>query len=301
METKNLVSIIMNCHNGETFLREAIKSVLNQSYKKWELIFWDNNSTDKSAQIFKSFKDKRLKYFFRKRKVSLYESRNSAIKKAKGEFIAFLDADDLWCSNKLFLQKKKFKDPKVGLVYGKYLKINEYSLLRRKQLITKKQLPEGYITNNLLKFYSVGLLTIVLRKKFLSRSKIFKTEYNYLGDLDFVLRFSLKYKFAAVQKVVGIYRQHENQMQRKYYKTKSDQFSKWFKEISKKRIFGKNSNLGVLEEWERFFSNLTKVKNRRSFSLLLKILSYPNNFNKIKLLIVFFTPEFMSKKIIGET
>ena len=106
METKNLVSIIMNCHNGETFLREAIKSVLNQSYKKWELIFWDNNSTDKSAQIFKSFKDKRLKYFFRKRKVSLYESRNSAIKKAKGEFIAFLDADDLWCSNKLFLQKK---------------------------------------------------------------------------------------------------------------------------------------------------------------------------------------------------
>ena len=64
METKNLVSIIMNCHNGETFLREAIKSVLNQSYKKWELIFWDNNSTDKSAQIFKSFKDKRLKYFF---------------------------------------------------------------------------------------------------------------------------------------------------------------------------------------------------------------------------------------------
>ena len=90
-------------------------------------------------------------------------------------------------------------------------------------------------------------------------------------------------------------------MQRKYYKTKSDQFSKWFKEISKKRILGKNSNLVVLEEWERFFSNLTKVKNRRSFSLLLKILRYPNNFNKIKLLIVFFTPEFMSKKIIGET
>ena len=182
METKNLVSIIMNCHNGETFLREAIKSVLNQSYKKCELIFRDNNSTDKSAQIFKSFKDKRLKYFFRKRKVSLYESRNSAIKKAKGEFIAFLDADDLWCSNKLFLQKKKFKDPKVGLVYGKYLKINEYSLLRRKQLITKKQLPEGYITNNLLKFYSVGLLTIMLRKKFLTL-KILKLNITILEIL----------------------------------------------------------------------------------------------------------------------
>ena len=99
--------MIMNCHNGETFLKEAIRSVLKQKYKKWELIFWDNNSIDASAKIFKNFKDKRLKYYFRKKKVSLYESRNSAIKKAKGEFIGFLDADDLWCSYKLFLQKKK--------------------------------------------------------------------------------------------------------------------------------------------------------------------------------------------------
>ena len=54
----------MNCHNGEVFLNEAIQSVLKQKYKKWELIFWDNNSSDNSANIFKSYKDKR----FRKRK-----------------------------------------------------------------------------------------------------------------------------------------------------------------------------------------------------------------------------------------
>ena len=62
----------MNCHNGATFLKEAIK-YFKPKYKRWELIFWDNNSTDNSAKIFKNFKDKRLKYFFRK-KVSLYES-----------------------------------------------------------------------------------------------------------------------------------------------------------------------------------------------------------------------------------
>ena len=60
MSKKSLVSIIMNCHNGESFLYDAIKSVLNQTYHKWELIFWDNKSSDKSAAIFKSFKDKRL-------------------------------------------------------------------------------------------------------------------------------------------------------------------------------------------------------------------------------------------------
>ena len=300
MNNKGLVSVIMNCHNGATFLKEAIQSILNQKYKRWELIFWDNNSSDDSAKIFKNFKDKRLKYFFRKKKVSLYESRNSAIKKAKGEFIAFLDADDLWLPNKLLLQIKKFKDPKVGLVYGKFLKVNDYSFLKRKQLITKKDLPEGYITNNLFRFYGVGLLTIVLRKKFLNKKQNFKTQYNYLGDLDFVLRFSLKHKFAAVQKIIGIYRQHENQMQRKHYKTKSDQFSKWYREILSKKIFG-NRDLGIIKEWERFFRNLTLVKKERSVSVLLKILSYPNNFNKIKLFIVFFTPGFISKRIIGET
>lgn len=290
----------MNCHNGAAYLREAVESVIKQKYKKWELIFWDNNSTDSSAKIFKSFKDKRLKYFFKKKKVSLYESRNLAIAKTQGEFIAFLDADDIWLPNKLLLQIKKFNDPDVGLVYGKYFKIKDSSIFKRKQLIIKNNLPEGYITNKLLNFYGVGLLTIILRKKFLKKKKIFKTEYNYLGDLDFVLRFSLKYKFAAVQQVIGIYRQHENQMQKKYFKTKSEQFSEWYKELVQKKIFGKR-NLASIEEWERFFRNLTLVKKERSFSVFLKILNYPNNLNKIKLFIVFLTPGYISNKIIGET
>ena len=67
MNNKGLVSVIMNCHNGATFLKEAIQSILNQKYKRWELIFWDNNSTDNSAKIFKNFKDKRLKYFLEKK------------------------------------------------------------------------------------------------------------------------------------------------------------------------------------------------------------------------------------------
>ncbi len=291
----------MNCYNGENYLKDAIQSIINQNYKNWELIFWDNNSKDNSAKIFKSFKDKRLRYFFKKKKVSLYASRNLALKKTKGEFIAFLDVDDLWHPNKLSLQVKKFKDLKVGLVYGKFLKINNLSLFRRKQLITKDKLPEGYITENLLKFYPVGLLTIMLRKKFLKGPKVFKTKYNYLGDLDFVLRFSLRYKFAAVQKIVGIYRQHENQMQKKFYEEKAKQFSRWYKKIIEENVFGKKENLKMLAEWERFHSTLALVKKKRSLSALTNLIKYPNNRNKFKLFIIFFLPEFISKKIVAET
>ena len=153
MKSKGLISIIMNCHNGEAFLHEAIQSVLKQKYKKWEMIFWNNNSTDNSEKVFKNYRDKRLRYYFRKKKVSLYKSRNSAIKKAKGEFIAFLDVDDIWLPNKLSLQVKKFRDPNVGLVYGKCLKVHKNSFFGRKQLITPGNLPEGYVTKDLLKNY----------------------------------------------------------------------------------------------------------------------------------------------------
>ena len=98
------VSIIMNCHNGEKYLKKSISSVINQTYKNWELIFWDNKSTDRSEKIFKDFKDKRLKYFRSNNYLKLYKARNNAIKKCRGKFIAFLDTDDWW------LKKKRSKN-----------------------------------------------------------------------------------------------------------------------------------------------------------------------------------------------
>ena len=93
---KPLVSVIMNCHNGEKYLKESIKSLMSQTYKNWELSFWDNNSLDNSKKILKEIKDKRIKYFKSEKFQNLYHSRNLAIKKAKGKYVGFLDVDDLW-------------------------------------------------------------------------------------------------------------------------------------------------------------------------------------------------------------
>jgi len=115
---KNLVSIILNCHNGEKYLAEALRSIENQTYKNWELIFWDNQSNDKSKQILQSFVNKQFKYFKSKKHTSLYAARNLATEKAKGKFISFIDADDLWEHDKLQVQIKCFRDKSVALVYG---------------------------------------------------------------------------------------------------------------------------------------------------------------------------------------
>ena len=88
--TKPLVSIIVNCYNGEKYLQDAINSIYAQSYQNWEIIFWDNLSTDKSAEIFKSFKDSRLKYYCASSHTSiLYEARNYALEKVNGILLHF--------------------------------------------------------------------------------------------------------------------------------------------------------------------------------------------------------------------
>ena len=94
-----LVSIIMNCYNSDRFLNEAIDSVYSQTYQNWEIIFWDNASTDTSAIIAKSY-DERVKYHFESKTTSLGKARNLAVKKASGKYIAFLDCDDLWLPQK---------------------------------------------------------------------------------------------------------------------------------------------------------------------------------------------------------
>lgn len=126
----------MNCFNSETYLSDSIESVLSQTYQNWELIFWDNKSTDSSASIFKSFTDKRLKYFYAKKHTTLGEARNKALEKVTGKFVAFLDCDDLWLERKLEKQLQYFKG-NVGIVICDTLFFNGNGVI--KQLYKKKK------------------------------------------------------------------------------------------------------------------------------------------------------------------
>ena len=108
------ISVVMSVYNGEKFLQEAIDSVLAQTYQNWELIFWDNQSTDNSAKIFKSIDDQRLKYYYAPQHTWLYEARNYAIEKSSGEYFAFLDVDDWWIPEKLEKQLRYFEN-EVGI------------------------------------------------------------------------------------------------------------------------------------------------------------------------------------------
>ena len=236
-----LVSVIMNCYNGEAYLKESIESLLSQTYKNWELIFWDNQSKDKSAEIFRKFNDKRFKYYYANKHTVLYEARNEAIKKSSGEFIAFLDTDDLWEKNKLELQIPLFNDSKVGVVYGNVLIINEK--LKTKKIFMKGKMPRGFILDDLLKNYCASLLTLVVRKSFLNIQAAFDSSFNIMGDFDLMIRMSSKYKFECVEKPIASWRSH----------WKNESFLK------------KNSQIQELKIWREKMKDYTSIFNNKNF------------------------------------
>ncbi len=126
------ISVIVNCHNGEKFLKKCISSILNQKYQNFEIIFYDNFSSDNSKNIVKEFKDRRIKYFFTDKKLSLYEARNRAVKLSIGEIIAFLDVDDWWEETYLSSRSDEFDNENYDYYYS-----NVYLFYEKKKNLQK--------------------------------------------------------------------------------------------------------------------------------------------------------------------
>ncbi len=122
-----LVSVIMPSWNTGRFIAESIQSVINQTYTNWELIIVDDSSTDNTDEIIAGFKDKRIKYLKNKKNSGAAITRNRAIREAKGEWIAFLDSDDLWTPEKLEKQLDFMNSNGYAFSYHDYEKIDEES------------------------------------------------------------------------------------------------------------------------------------------------------------------------------
>ena len=212
MTDKNpLVSVIMNCFNGEKYLLKATDSVLKQKYQNWELIFWDNKSTDSSEKIFKSIKDKRFKYFLADKHTSLYKARNLAIEKANGIYLSFLDTDDYWLPDKIKEQIDLINKKNVGVVYSNLWIYNDQR--NKKKLFIKKQLYQGNIFNQLVEDYNIAINTVFIKKSKLSElNKKFDERFNHVGDFDLMMRLSKITSFAAIPHPTAVFRAHGNNL-----------------------------------------------------------------------------------------
>jgi len=152
---EKLVSIITPVYNSEKYVGETIKSVLSQTYDNWEMLIADDCSKDNTGEVIKGFIDPRIKYFELEKNAGAAVARNKALEKARGKYIAFLDADDMWKPEKLEKQLKFMIENKIGLSFTGYeiLRDEENKVIKVPQKLNYSQFMKNTI---------IGTLTVMI-------------------------------------------------------------------------------------------------------------------------------------------
>lgn len=177
---KDLVSIIVPVYNAEKFLEETIKTVEEQTYKNWELIFVDDVSKDSSVKIIKEMqkKDKRIKLIEMKKNGGPALARNEGINNAQGTFLCFLDADDLWDKDKLEKQIKFMKEKKCAFSYHSYEFADEKGNPTGKKVVAKEKMTYHKALKNTI----ISTITVMFDLNKINKELIKMPNLKYVED-----------------------------------------------------------------------------------------------------------------------
>jgi len=232
------VSVIIHTYNNEKFIAETVASVLNQTYKDYEIIVVDDGSVDGTRDVLMPYMQK-IRYHY-KENGGIASAKNAGIGLSQAEFVAFLDHDDLWVPDKLQLQMEHFNEnPQIGLVYAKYTSFRDGEELRTK--------PEkgysGWIFKELLSKSFIQTSTVVVKRECLDAVGPYDETF-FLGDeYDMFLRIARKFQCGFVDKGLTRYRVHDTN-------------------ASNNDFLFDNENLGVYKKIYNNFTDLDGVEKK---------------------------------------
>jgi glycosyltransferase involved in cell wall biosynthesis len=205
-ETKNkpAVSIVIPTYNRSRLLARAVKSVLNQTYRNFELIIVDDASTDNTEEVVNSFNDERIKYIRHEENKGEAAARNTGIKAAGCDYIASQDSDDEWLPEKLAKQMKLLGDspPEVGVIYTGFWKMeNNKRTYVPFSWVSQKN---GDIHKELLYGNFIGSPVVLIKKECFDTAGLFDERLRNLVDWEMWLRISQHYHFRCVDEPLAV-------------------------------------------------------------------------------------------------
>lgn len=203
------VSVIVPTYNRAHLVRETIDSILSQTFNDFELIIVDDESTDSTDEVVKSYKDKRIRYFKHQHHGIIAANRNYGIRRAKGKYIAFCDDDDLWFPQKLEKQVQELeKDSQIGLVCNNEIGFDDKG--DHGELIKTKLTDQDFTFESLIAVNRVSTSTVLVRKAVLNDVGMMdeSPELVAVEDYELWLRIAKKYRVKYIDMPLGKYRTH---------------------------------------------------------------------------------------------
>ncbi|OPJ65367.1 glycosyltransferase family 2 protein [Clostridium chromiireducens] len=295
-------SVVIPLYNKEKYLYKTIESVLKQTYADFELIIIDDGSTDNSLKIANSFNDDRIKVY-KQANAGASAARNFGIKKAEGEFIAFIDGDDIWYEN--FLETiislmNKYPNLKV---YGTAIGLNDYEKQiesKRRNMEEKDFIIENYFYYKIKKDIYLTASSAVVKKEVFYDIGYFQEGLRNWEDLDMWARITLKYDVAFSTKICAIYQQNIIGSASRYNgKINADFFDYPEKYILKYNVQGEKLYymLEYIAMWKIYYARIihSSTNNRKESLEILKKYKYTRIFKNdlIKTYIYIISPRIM--------
>ncbi|MBD3343560.1 MAG: glycosyltransferase [Chitinivibrionales bacterium] len=211
VKSQPLVSVVLPTFNRESSINRAIQSVINQTYKRFELIVVDDGSTDSTENVVKKTKDQRIKYIKFSENYGAATARNEGVQQAQGDYVAFQDSDDEWMPNKLERQMSCFAlaANNVGMVYTDMLRIFENG---KTTVLFAPNVVKGKIMDKKeleYQAFGIGQVTAVIRKNCFDSVGYFDSSLPRFIDMEFFLR--LTHQFDAIRINTPLVRCYESE------------------------------------------------------------------------------------------
>jgi glycosyltransferase involved in cell wall biosynthesis len=220
----------MNGYNAELYLKEAIESIYAQTYNNWEIIFVDNCSTDGTKRIVDKY-NRKIKYYKTHKNIPLGEARNFGLQYCTGEYIAFLDCDDLYLTDKLERQVKLMQSKDYAMCYGSAIMIDKNGKEIKKTKVRNKS---GYILDKLLLHYEISMQSVMIRRSTLEGDLLnFDKTLTYSPDYDLFMRIACTNSIGVIHDYISQYRILDNSLSKQSLGVASTEIRRTLDFISK--------------------------------------------------------------------
>jgi glycosyltransferase involved in cell wall biosynthesis len=211
------VSVVVPTHNRAAFLREAISSVLDQTFQDFEIIVVDDASEDETSEVVRGFADNRIKYIRHDVGRRVAATRNTGISHSLGRYIAFLDDDDSWLKDKLQRQLDLIESSSAntGVVYTSFTRVETCTV--EAPIYSNPTKKRGHLLNELSSGNWVGTAsTVLLKRECLDKVGLFDEQIDFGEEYDLWIRISREFDFEYIEEPLVVYRVHEKKLSTDY-------------------------------------------------------------------------------------